>query len=200
MNRSPDDSPRRSPFRTRLIAGLLAIGLLAIVAGISLYRSSIRTGPSAETAMADSEPARVADEDLHRPTRLPDRVILTFAGDPARTAAVNWRTDLSVSRGVAQIAVAGDNREFQDAARQIAARTEPFTSRINEAHFHSVVFEDLSPGTRYAYRVGDGQNWTEWFHFSTASTNVEPFTFLYFGDAQTELKPLWSRVVREAFT
>lgn len=200
MPRLPDDSPRVSPLRTRLTAGLLAGALLSLVACVSLYRSSILPGtPDSQTGAA-SGPARVADEDLHRPTRLPDRVILTFAGDPARSAAVNWRTDLTVARGLAQIAVAGDNRDFQDAARQIVARTESFASRINEAHFHSVLFDELTPGTRYAYRVGDGQNWTEWFHFSTASATDEPFTFLYFGDAQTELKPLWSRVVREAFT
>lgn len=200
MNRLPDDSPRGSPFRTRLTAGLLAGGLLSLVACFSLYRSTILPGTPDSQTDAVSEPARVADEDLHRPTRLPDRVILTLAGDPARSAAVNWRTDLSVQRGLAQIAVAGDNRDFQDAARQIVAITQPFTSRINEAHFHSVVLDELTPGTRYAYRVGDGQNWSEWFHFSTASATDEPFTFLYFGDAQTELKPLWSRVVREAFT
>ena len=45
------------------------------------------------------------------------------------------------------------------------------------------------------YRVGDGVNWSEWFHFRTASDRPEPFSFIYFGDAQTDLKSLWSRVI-----
>ena len=51
----------------------------------------------------------------------------------------------------------------------------------------------------YAYRVGDGgKNWSEWFQFRTAADANEPFTFVYFGDAQNAIRSLWSRVVREA--
>jgi len=72
-------------------------------------------------------------------------------------------------------------------------------SDLNPAHYHSVNFRDLEPKTKYAYRVGDGVNWSEWSHFITASDKPEPFTFVYFGDAQNSLKSHWSRVVREAF-
>ena len=48
----------------------------------------------------------------------------------------------------------------------------------------------------YAYRVGDGVNWTEYYHFKTASHEEEPFSFIYFGDAQNEVKTHWSRVFR----
>jgi hypothetical protein len=50
------------------------------------------------------------------------------------------------------------------------------------------------------YRVGDGVNWSEWFQFQTASSDPEPFSFIYFGDAQNDLKSLWSRVIREAYS
>ena len=173
--------------------------LLPVVAGLALAAAAtaffLRPQPQPKLP---GEPVAVSDADAHRPTPLPDRIILTFAGDPARSAAVNWRTSTSVATGLAEIAIAGDNRDFMANARQLTAATESFTSRISEANFHSVVFAELEPKTRYAYRVGDGVNWSEWFHFSTASAEPEPFTFLYFGDAQTELKPLWSRVVREA--
>ncbi|MCA9039158.1 MAG: metallophosphoesterase family protein, partial [Planctomycetaceae bacterium] len=66
-------------------------------------------------------------------------------------------------------------------------------------HYHSVNFRELEPGTMYAYRVGDGVNWSEWSHFTTAQSGKAPFTFVYFGDAQNDLKSHWSRVVREAF-
>ena len=41
----------------------------------------------------------------------PDRIILTFHGDPATCRAVTWRTDKSVTKAVAQIAEA--EGEFQ---------------------------------------------------------------------------------------
>ena len=47
--------------------------------------------------------------------------------------------------------------------------------------------------------MGDGQNWSEWFHFQTASAEPEPFSFIYFGDAQNDIRSMWSRVLREAY-
>jgi len=85
------------------------------------------------------------------------------------------------------------------APQAYAAETTPFESDLNEAHYHTVTFRDLEPDTLYAYRVGDGLNWTEYFHFRTASVEPRPFSFIYFGDAQNEIKTHWSRVFREAF-
>ena len=79
------------------------------------------------------------------------------------------------------------------------AETEYFKSDINEANYHSVTFRNLMPDTLYAYRVGDGVNWTEYYHFKTASDQAKPFSFIYFGDAQNEVRTHWSRVFREAF-
>jgi 3',5'-cyclic AMP phosphodiesterase CpdA len=70
---------------------------------------------------------------------------------------------------------------------------------LGAAYFHSAEFGDLQPDTLYAYRVGDSVNWSEWFHFRTARSEPAPFTFLYFGDAQNDIRTHWSRVVREAF-
>ena len=37
---------------------------------------------------------------------------------------------------------------------------------------------------------------TEYYHFKTASDRPEPFSFIYFGDAQNEVRTHWSRVFR----
>ena len=134
----------------------------------------------------------------HYPSPLPDRVVLTWNDNPATTQAVNWRTDVSVKAGLAQLAVANANgRELKP--DEFKAETSYFKSDINEAHYHNVTFKNLQPNTLYAYRVGDGVNWTEYYHFKTASSEEDPFSFIYFGDAQNEVKTHWSRVFREAF-
>ena len=69
-----------------------------------------------------------------------------------------------------------------------------------KAHYHSVTFTDLEPSTLYAYRVGDGETWSEWFHTQTASATPEPFSFIYFGDAQNGIRSHWSRNIRAAYT
>ncbi|OAM90106.1 metallophosphoesterase family protein [Termitidicoccus mucosus] len=146
----------------------------------------------------DWNPVRYSDAEAHAPTPLPDRIILTWAGDTATTQAVTWRTNTSVRRGLAEIALANNNGRALQPAR-VDAVTTAFTSDLNEAHYHSVQFTGLEPATLYAYRVGDGANWSEWFHFRTASRERRPFTFIYFGDAQNDIKTHWSRVFREAF-
>ena len=135
----------------------------------------------------DSSIKKYPNEIAHIPTPLPDRVVLTWNDDPATTQAVNWRTDVSVKVGIAQLAIANANGR---ALRpdEFKAETSYFKSDINEAHYHSVTFKNLQPDTLYAYRVGDGVNWTEYYHFKTASYEEEPFSFIYFGDAQNEVK------------
>jgi len=153
---------------------------------------------SSAAAHDDHPPAKVLDADLYRATAMPDRIILTWQGDPARSQAVTWRTDPSVKKGIAQIAVAEPGPKFAEKATTVTATTEPHKGELGQAHYHSAVFKDLKPATRYAYRVGDGTNWSEWFQFSTASDKAEPFSFIYFGDAQTNVRAHWSRVIREA--
>ena len=41
-------------------------------------------------------PVPLAEAVAHKPTAIPDRIILTFVGDPARTIGVTWRTDPGV--------------------------------------------------------------------------------------------------------
>jgi len=184
----------------------LSLGLCAVVfAGCGGRSIAVETTtpkavmqPAAKPLEATAKP--VADAEVHRPTKLPDRIVLTWSGDPSRTQAVTWRTDSSVAVGLAEIVIADDNASFAKRARQLKARTESLKGNLSLAHYHSAEFTALSPKAKYAYRVGDGANWSEWFHFTTASDQPEPFSFVYFGDAQNDLKSMWSRVIREAFT
>ena len=85
----------------------------------------------------------------HYPSPLPDRVVLTWNDDPATTQAVNWRTDVSVKAGLAQLAVANANGRALK-PDEFKAETSYFKSDINEAHYHSVTFKNLQPNTLYA--------------------------------------------------
>ena len=140
------------------------------------------------------------------PSRDPDRIILTFHGDPSTSRAVTWRTDTSVTGAVAQIAEATVNSGFTDHAVTSNAQTEPFDLGEYKGnaslfvHYHSVLFEGLKPDTLYVYRVGDGEtHWSEWIHFRTAKNGYAPTQFVYFGDAQNDVLSHWSRVIRMAY-
>ena len=134
----------------------------------------------------------------HAPTPLPDRVVLTWEDDPATTQSVTWRTNVETTIGKAHLALANSNGRALE-LEELQAETTYFKSDINEANYHSITFRNLKPDTLYTYRVGDGVNWTEYYHFKTASDRPRPFSFIYFGDAQNEVRTHWSRVFREAF-
>ncbi|KAF0239552.1 MAG: hypothetical protein FD181_140 [Prolixibacteraceae bacterium] len=57
---------------------------------------------------------------------------------------------------------------------------------------HKIIFENLQTRTKYAYRVGDGKNRSEWFQFETSSDKAGSFAFIYLGDVQNDIKSLGS--------
>ena len=139
------------------------------------------------------------------PSKDPDRIILTFNGDPSSKRAVTWRTDSSVKQAEAQIAIASVNSKFVTKATTYNAFTEEFDLGLYKSNkslvvnYHSVVFENLNPNTLYAYRVGYEDNWSEWIQFKTANNSYSPTQFVYFGDAQNDILNHWSRVIRMAY-
>lgn len=139
----------------------------------------------------------VPDYEVFAPSPIPDRIVLTWSDNPANTQTVTWRTDISVERAFGQIAISTSGPLFRD--ETIYATTRSLETNLGKANYHSVLFKNLEPDTRYIYRVGDGMNWSEWIEFKTASNTFEPFTFIYMGDSQEDVRSQWSRVVRNAF-
>ena len=178
--------PRGLRLADKFALGLVALSLFVLTGGSLLLSSGVL------------EPA------WNRLSPQPDRIVLTWSGDPATTQSVTWRTDITVSEAVAQYAIAEAGPDFRNRARTVRATSELFDgSRVPQseylAKFHSVTFTDLVPDTTYAYRVGDGARWSEWFHFRTASLEAKPFSFIYFGDAQNDILSLWSRTIRSSY-
>ncbi|WP_236974215.1 purple acid phosphatase family protein [Membranihabitans maritimus] len=131
------------------------------------------------------------------PTEYPDRINLTFGKQDA-TPAVTWRVSANIDSGIVEIAPAKADPEFTRKKFSIEAKINPYDDGGVKAHFFSAILDDLEPDSLYAYRVGKKERWSEWFHFRTPSDKNDPFTFLYFGDAQNDLKSLWSRTIRQA--
>lgn len=138
------------------------------------------------------------------PSREPDRVILNVTEDPGKSLAVNWRSDTSVAKGFAEYAVATSGPEFRDLTKRIEAKMEPLTTKHLEeprvdAHYFSAMITDLKPAGKYVYRVGTEGAWSEWYQVQMPDTDAGKLSFIYFGDAQNDLKSMWSRVIREAY-
>jgi len=135
------------------------------------------------------------------PSVYPDRIIINLTATPQSSVAVNWRTDISQNTGWVQFAPATAGTQFLQQVDSVAAQTETLTvSYPGEpdvaANYHSAVMTGLQPGRSYVYRVGSGKYRSEWFQFSIPSGKL---SFLYFGDAQNDVKDHWSRLLRNAY-
>lgn len=177
-----------------------ALHLGAVLLGCS---SLLATAPAPAHEGPHASPARFPSAEQFRPTPLPDRLVLTWSADPATTVDVTYRTvqasTATVGQWIEASLVLGDHKKGDiPEAASLEGSSEIFKSDLGSARMHTVEFRGLKPETRYCYRVGDGVNWSEWHHFTTASQDPKPFQFLYFGDAQNAVRSLWSRVRREA--
>ncbi|MCB0600997.1 MAG: metallophosphoesterase family protein [Saprospiraceae bacterium] len=133
------------------------------------------------------------------PSGVPDRIMLNLTSSPATSMAVNWRAAVYVKEGYVEIAPSDPTPNFPINSWSIQAERTTLLTNQNAANFFSATMDGLQPATTYAYRVGDSLNWSEWNQFTTASTEAKPFSFIYFGDAQNDVKSLWSRAIRGAF-
>jgi 3',5'-cyclic AMP phosphodiesterase CpdA len=154
--------------------------------------------PAAVARESAIVPVLFPDADAHAPRPLPDRIVLSWTGDPATSQTVTWRTNVSVMVAMAELLPATEH-PLGGSPLLFDAVTQRLDSDLGAALYHTAEMNGLLPDTLYAYRVGDGANWSEWFQFQTASREARPFSFIYIGDAQIDIKSHWSRVFREAF-
>ncbi|WP_010134506.1 purple acid phosphatase family protein [Ochrovirga pacifica] len=147
------------------------------------------------------------------PSQVPDRIIINLTEDPAHSFAINWRTNQQVDTAYVQYAEETHGPDFFSEGRitNIQAKTtfiEVENTRDKEprvkAAYHSAIVNNLQPGKTYVYRVGFGKSkaatWSEWFQVQTPPVDKNtPFSFIYFGDAQNDVKSMWSRIVRKSY-
>ncbi|WP_118831156.1 fibronectin type III domain-containing protein [Salinibacter ruber] len=191
----------------RFDASLLVCVLLLLPLGLLATACSTPSSGSAAEAADTTQPTSAEPPQLPStpPGPYPDRVVLSHAADPSSSLSVTWRTDSTVTGAKAQVALATGGPSFYTQARTVEAETQDLhdhkvTGEHVSANYHSVTFEGLMADTLYAYRVGDGERWSEWFHARTASQQPEPFSFVYVGDAQNNVRSHWSRLIRQAYT
>src|ERR1700754_3314062 len=83
-------------------------------------------------AQSQNEPTPAYPQaDKHRPSTLPDRVMLTWEGDPATSQSVTWRTDATVKTAQAQIALSGEGPGFKSAGVNTVLATRNLTQTTN---------------------------------------------------------------------
>ena len=153
-------------FSAKVVCLLAALGTAAAALLVDAEHARAHEGEHPEPVFTDKE--------QHRPTPLPDRVVLTWSGDPTNSIDVTWRTDTTTGDPIAEYARAdslvGNLREGSvPHSNRVAGSKVEFTSDLGTCQVNSAQLKELQPATMYAYRVGDGRHWSEWFQFRTAN-------------------------------
>lgn len=124
-----------------------------------------------------------------------DHVVLTWAGDPATSQSIQWRTATgSPNSHLRYVADGAEPTMVEAASNELHTpdvANDPRTLR------HTVALDGLQPGTTYRYAIGDGSTWGGERSFTTAPDQPEAFSFIYMGDAQNGLDT-WGKLVRQA--
>src|SRR5690606_10083442 len=141
-----------------------ALGTLCSLGIVLAAQAPAPASPPTTTSSATAA-ATGAPDASDVASRLPSRVVLPWRHDPSRSQAVTWRTSVRVDEVFAELVEASANPGFGALARRSPARTTPVQVGERTVYYHEARFTLLRPGTLYAYRVGDGTVWSEWFHF-----------------------------------
>ncbi len=129
----------------------------------------------------------------------PDHITLTWASDPKTTQTVTWRTEVAAKPGLVQYAQVKNGFVLPAKSYTAQAQAEELASNAGIMSIHSVTLTGLLPGSRYLYRVGDGEDWGEINSFTTAPARPEKFKFLLFGDSQSYTYELWQKTLHQAY-
>ncbi len=116
-----------------------------------------------------------------------ERVMLSPTATPADSQTVSWRGAEATDPAV-EIAPADDPGDTTQVAATATAE--------EHGTFYRATATDLAPDTEYQYRVGTEGGFGDWHRFTTAADHAEPFTFLYFGDIQTDIDTDAAPVIR----
>lgn len=127
--------------------------------------------------------------------------MLNWDAAPQTTQNVTWRTEQPIPHPIAEIALATAAPYDTLGLRTIAAVPELVTTLEGETFtYYTAYLKALAPETLYRYRVGSASTgFSAWYQFTTAPDTAKPFSFLYMGDIQNDIRSWGTRTIWEAF-
>ena len=103
----------------------------------------------------------------------PYNIVMNIYDDPKTTMAFNWFTTSNTTGEQVEISIGtGTFTPFKT------------VSATTSQNVHKAVVTGLTPNTKYSFRVGKANLWSNIGTFTTAKANKDPFSFIYVTDTQ----------------
>lgn len=115
------------------------------------------------------------------------QIILSVQEQPESSVGVTFRFYEPVENGKLQYLPHRETVDMHQEAETLSLEAQTVYTDTTEKvaqYVCSHVLDGLEPDTEYAYRVGDGKDWSPWYTFCTAKESFNDFTMIYLGDPQ----------------
>lgn len=110
----------------------------------------------------------------------PSEIVLSISEEGPNKMAISFRMENSSS---AKVEYVESDSYTEDFASSISI--DAIGESLNENYKrYTAIMENLSPGTTYYYRIGDGTRWTRPMSFETEAKGKEGLSVIYMGDSQ----------------
>jgi hypothetical protein len=103
-------------------------------------------------------------------------------GKSASELNFSWYTNTNSGTGTVQIAKKSDMTGTEFPAGNASTFTGLISAAVSGSYSNKVTVTNLQPATEYVYRMGDGNNWSQVYSFTSHGT--DQFSFLAVGDPQ----------------
>ncbi len=133
-------------------------------------------------------------EPSYTPSSVPDRILLTWSGDPFSSRDVTWQGDTSTFAGHLELTInstPGDTIKYTSLPKIIKTSG-------GASSFFRVGIKNLKEGQTYHYRVANGIHWSEWYDFKIGNSSDANYSFIYIGDVQDSINGVSGKLFHQA--
>lgn len=113
------------------------------------------------------------------------------AADNAKARTIMWQSDAAENRALVEYRVKGSEQ-----ISSVSATNEQFTDDKITNYLHAVTLTNLTPNTKYEYRVGYADKRSEWHDLKTAGPGS--FKAIIFPDSQSNDYRGWEKLAQSA--
>ena len=173
--------------KRRLIISILAIvSLVGIATGGYLYKDAIQSRIARTAAVVTGQEIKPL---LDSESRYIRQIV---AKDNSTSRTIMWQSDSSEADAVIEYRMAGAEN-----TQTIAATDKAFTDDGSTTYIHEGTITDLTPDTKYEYRVGYGTDRrSDWYPLETAGAGE--YEVLIYPDSQSGDYSGWEEIVKNS--
>lgn len=125
----------------------------------------------------------------------PDRILITWSGDPFNSRDVTWQGDTLSHHGFLQLTGLPDTHDtiLYRSPSQIIKTPGGISA------FFRVGIKNLTPGRTYQYRVANENHWSDWHSFKMGSPSDSTHSFIFIGDVQDSINGVSGNLFHRAY-